>query len=243
MACSVIVPAHDEARLIGRGLAAIAAAAERAPEPVEVVVVANRCRDATAEIAEQAGAVVVANDARNLSAVRNAGAAAATGDVLVTVDADCLLSPFALADVAQLLATGRYVGGGTRVVPERRSPGIVATYAAVGLVTAVTRLSAGSFWCRRADFEAIGGFDEGLLVGEDLDFARRLRAHGRATGRRFTMLRSAPVVASCRKFDRFGDWHMFGLVRQLPAIAASARGTDTTWVDRYFFDFADQPEG
>jgi hypothetical protein len=76
-------------------------------------------------------------------------------------------------------------------------------------------------------------------LAEDLDFARRLRAHGKATGRRFTNIRTAPIVASCRKFDRFGDWHMFGMALQLREIRAATNGTGTAWVDRYFFDFND----
>ena len=78
-----------------------------------------------------------------------------------------------------------------------------------------------------------------LLVAEDLDFARRLRTHGKRTGRKFTVLRDAPIVASARKFDRYGDWHMFAMALQLREIRAAMKGTDTAWVDRYFFDFND----
>jgi hypothetical protein len=85
--------------------------------------------------------------------------------------------------------------------------------------------------------QALGGFDESRLLAEDLDFARRLRAHGKRTGRRFTNIRAAPVVASCRKFDRLGDWHMFAMALQAREIRAVMKGTDTAWVDRYFFDF------
>ncbi len=239
MTISVVVPAHDEQRLLGRGLAAIAAAGERARQPVEVIVVANRCTDRTAEIAAGAGAVVVESDARCLSAVRNAGIGAATGERIVTIDADSQMSPFALADAIRLLDGGGVVGGGTLVVPERWSAGIGASYALVAAMTAVSRLSGGMFWAERRDVEAVGGFDEGVLVGEDLDFARRLRRHGRRSGRRFVMLRTAPMVASCRKFDRFGDWHMFAMGRDLPRIARSVRGTDTEWVDEYFHDYRD----
>jgi len=77
------------------------------------------------------------------------------------------------------------------------------------------------------------------FTAEDLDSARRLRAHGRRTDRRFTMLRTAPIVSSCRKFDRFGDWHMFRMALQAREIRAVMKGTDTAWVDRYFFDFND----
>jgi glycosyltransferase involved in cell wall biosynthesis len=236
---SVVVPAHNEEVLLPSALRAVAGAAARVDGAVEVIVVANRCHDATAEIARTAGAIVVENESRNISAVRNAGAAVATGDVLVTVDADSSMSPSTFREIERLLATGRFVGGGTRVVPERRSAGINATYALMEAAVFVTGLAGGLFWCRRSDFEAVHGFDESLLVAEDLDFARRLRAHGKRTGRRFTNMRTAPMVASCRKFDRFGDWHMFAMALQAREIRAAMRGTDTRWVDRYFFDFND----
>jgi len=237
---SVIVPAHNEALLLPRCLESIRAAEAASGLSVEIVVVANRCDDDTAAIAEAAGAVVVPSDARNIARVRNEGVAASTGGWVVTIDADCRMAPNALVEVARHLEDGRFVGGGARVVPERRSRGIALTYVLVDVMTAVTRLSAGMFWCQRADFDAVGGFDESLIVGEDLDFARRLRSHGRRDGRRLTMLREARVVASTRKFDRYGDWHMFTMVRDLPAIRRAMRGVDTTWVDRYFFDFNDQ---
>jgi glycosyltransferase involved in cell wall biosynthesis len=243
MQFSVVVPAHNEERLLPRSLAAIERASALVDGDVEVIVSADRCSDATVEIAGAAGARVVELNARNIARVRNAGAARARGDVLVTIDADCVMNARALLGVQQLLASGAFVGGGTEVVPERASAGIRTTYALVKVMTAITGLSGGMFWCRRADFDAIGGFDETLLVAEDMDFARRLRAHGRRTGRRFTILRDAPVVASTRKFDRFGDWHMFAMAGQLGAIRAAWRGTDPAWADRYFFDFNDEPAG
>jgi glycosyltransferase involved in cell wall biosynthesis len=237
MRFSVVVPAHNEERLLPIALAAIEVAAGEVEDEVEVIVVANRCTDATVAVARATGAIVVEDASRNISAVRNAGAAVATGEALVTVDADCVMSPRTFREAERLLDTGRFVGGGTKVVPERWSAGIRATYALMELTLAVTRLGGGLFWCLRSDFTAVGGFDESMLLAEDLDFARRLRAHGRRSHRRFANLRTAPVVASCRKFDRFGDWHMFGMARQLREIRAVVKGTDTAWVDRYFFDF------
>jgi len=234
---TVVIPAHNEAAFLPASLAAVRTAAERVDNAVEVVVVANRCTDSTAELAMAGGATAVEHSARCIAAVRNAGVAAGSGDVVVTVDADCTMHPDTLRQVVEHLTTGQFVGGGTKVVPERRSAGISATYAVMEVLVAATRVGGGVFWTQRSDFEAVGGFDESVTVGEDVDFARRLKARGRATGRRFTNLRSVPLTASCRKFDRYGDWHMFGMARELPAIYRSARGTDTEWVDRYFHDF------
>jgi glycosyltransferase involved in cell wall biosynthesis len=243
MRCSLVVPAHNEELLLPRALRSIAAATARADGDVEVIVVANRCTDATAEIARAAGATVVEDASRNIAAVRNAGAAVASGDALVTMDADCEMSPLTFYEIERLLGSGRFVGGGTKVVPERSSLGIRMTVALVDTIVALTGLSGGLFWCLRRDFEAVQGFDEALLVGEDLDFARRLRAHGRATGRQLTIIQDAPVIASTRKFDRFGDWHMFRMALELREIRAAIRGTDTAWVDRYFFDFNREEPG
>jgi glycosyltransferase involved in cell wall biosynthesis len=237
---SVVIPAHNEELLLPRGLRAIRAAETAVGGGVEIVVVTNRCTDATADIARDAGAVVVEHEARNISVVRNAGAGAATGAFLVTIDADSLMSPGALTEIGRLLESGRYVGGGSTFRTERNSMGIVATTSMVRFATWAARVSGVMFWCRRSDFAAIGGFDERLLLAEDVDFARRLRAHGRKTGRKFATLRSAPVVTSTRKFDRFGDWHMFAMALQLREIRAAFRGTDSAWVDRYFFEFNDR---
>ena len=237
MQFSVVVPAHNEERLLPRGLAAIDVAAGQIETDVEVIVVANRCTDATAVVAGGAGAIVVEDESRNISAVRNAGAAVATGEVLVTIDADSAMAPETFREIERLLGTGRFVGGGTKIVAERHSAGIRATYAIAEVLVRLTGLGGGLFWCLRSDFEAVGGFDESVIVAEDLDFARRLRAHGKRTGRRFTNMRTAPMVASCRKFDRFGDWHMFRMALQTREIHAAMTGSDPAWADRYFFDF------
>ena len=240
---SIVVPAHNEQEHLSGCLDAIDLAVRRVGRlgasryTAEVIVVANRCTDRTKAIAIASGATVVENAGRNISAVRNAGAWAATGEVLVTIDADSLIHPNALVEIERHLATGRYVGGGCAFVPERTSLGIRTTLAITRTAVALTRLGGAMFWCSSSDFSAVGGFDEQLTLAEDLDFARRLRAHGRLTNRRFTNLRDVPVITSCRKFDRFGDWHMLGMVRHVRSILASQRGTDTTFVDSYFYDF------
>lgn len=78
----VVVPARDEEDGIGRSLAALATAvavarADRPDLAVALVVVADRCTDATAEVARDAGAHVVTTRAGQVGAARRAGVAAA----------------------------------------------------------------------------------------------------------------------------------------------------------------------
>ena len=59
-AFSVVIPAHNEEQYIGKCLAAVCAAAEAVyPCRTEISVVANRCTDKTAEIAEKYGQGVI----------------------------------------------------------------------------------------------------------------------------------------------------------------------------------------
>lgn len=58
----------------------------------------------------------------------------------------------------------------------------MATALLLGVILLRHRVSGGLFWCLREDFEAIGGFNDNWVSVEDLDFAKRLKAHGRSQG-------------------------------------------------------------
>lgn len=171
---------------------------------------------------------------KNLSAVRNEGARAATGDILITIDADSLMSPNTFVEVERRLSSGRYIGGGALILPERLSPGILVAGLLVAWLIVRYRVSAGMFWLRREDFEAIGGFDESLVSVEDLDLATRLREFGRARGKRYGTLWHTPITTSCRKFDHFGDWF---LLRNLWLARALLAGRDERAANLFFYDF------
>jgi hypothetical protein len=229
---SVITPAHNEARLIAGCLASVQAASRRTAEAAEHIVVLNRCTDDTGKIAEDYGARVITEDSRNIARVRNRGAAAARGRTIVTIDADSRMTPNMLAEVLRMLATGAYVGGGVRIVPERLSIGLVCSLMVVAPFVWRYGVSAGMFWCLRRDFVAIGGFDEDLVCLEDIDFGRRLKRHGRSLGKRYGTVRRAQVVTSCRKFDQFGDWYFV----KHPSVVYRLFRRDSRQADLFYYD-------
>jgi glycosyltransferase involved in cell wall biosynthesis len=196
---SVVVSALDEQADLARSLRAITRAAQAIRTQAEVVVVVGDCHAAHARFAASTGASVIEVGRANLAVARNAGAEATSGQILVTIDADRVMSPVAFAEIERLLATGCYVGGGAVQHPERHSLSIDVAMVVTRLTTYLNGLGGGMYWCRRDDFDAIGGFDERVGTVDDFDFARRLRAHGLRTGRRFVNLRQAPVTTSCRQ--------------------------------------------
>ena len=203
---SVITPAHNEERFIRQCLDSVQVAARAVAEAVEHIVVLNRCHDRTGSIAAECGARIVVENSRNLSRIRNRGAAASQGDILVTVDADSRMTANMLAEVLRNLQSGRYIGGGASILPERLSFGICASLLVVAPFVLWHGVSAGMFWCYKNDFEAIGRFDETLVCLEDIDFGKRLKRLGKTRGMRYGTIRRAHIVTSCRKFDQWGDW-------------------------------------
>jgi hypothetical protein len=186
---SVVVSALDERADLNRSLRAVNRAAQAIRTDAETVVVV---RNAESSLAHLAVSVQVAD--ANVAVARNAGAAATSGQILVTIDAGRVMSPLAFAEIERLLATGCYVGGGAVQHPDRHSLAIDAVMGLARLTTYINGLGGGMYWCRRVDFDAIGGFDERVSTVDDFDFARRLRDHGGRTGRRFVNLRQAPVT-------------------------------------------------
>ncbi len=124
---SVIIPASNEEAWIWRCLAAVLAS-DPVPEGAEVIVVANGCRDATAAVA-RAVAVPAGWRLRVLELAEGskpmaleAGDAAARGAIRVWLDADCVVSPPLLAQVAAVLARPEAAyAGATPVIPRPRS--------------------------------------------------------------------------------------------------------------------------
>lgn len=230
---SLIIPAHNEADFLPACLQAAQEAGKRIDSQVEIIVVLNRCTDDTEQIATRHGCRIVREDAKNLSLIRNAGVAAATGEIIVTCDADSRMHPDSFQEILRRLATGKIVGGGAIIYPERWSVGIVASALAILPYLAFTGVSFGMFWFFKRDFEAIHGFDARFVSVEDIDFARRLKRHGRASNRGWGTLFSKPLITSCRKFDQFGDWYLFknpGFVRKV------FRGDDRKTADHFWYD-------
>jgi len=235
---SVVIPARNEERLLPRLLETVEAArgayAGGASE-VEVIVADNVSTDRTAEIARAAGARVVTVEKRVIGAVRNGGAREARGEILVFVDADIRMHASTFDAIDAALATGRVVGGATGVQLERWSAGLAMTYAALMPMVWLMRMDTGPTFVRQSDFEAIGGYDERLLVAEDVTLLFALRRLGRTRGQRLTRLRSAKAIASVRKFDAYGDWHYFRLA---PAVGLEVlrRGQKgSRFLDRYWY--------
>jgi len=231
---TVLIPARNEEKFLPQCIESIRASASNLPPgTVEILVILNRCTDRTEQIAEALGCRTTQESAKNLSVIRNRGIQEAHGEILITIDADSRMSPTLIPQVIREMHSGKSIGGGVFIIPERWSFGIFFTGLLVLIILAIHRISVGVFFGKREDFLAIGGFDENLTSVEDIDFAKRLKDYGRRKGKRYSHLFRSYIITSCRKFDTFGDWYFLkniGLTRRLLK-GRSPQDADKVWYD------------
>jgi mycofactocin system glycosyltransferase len=177
---SFVVPVRDGARRLPPLIAALA------PEG-EVIVVDDGSRDRSGEIARAEGARVLAN--RGLpgpSGARNTGLAETRTELVAFVDNDVrpgagwlrhLVPLFADPRLAVAAPRVRSVAGPTLVERYERSGSPLDLGAHPGLVgpgRRLTYLPSAALVARRAALLEVGGFDEELRIGEDVDLVWRL---------------------------------------------------------------------
>lgn len=235
---SIIIPAHNEEKYLGKCLDSILEASKLYENQVEVIVVLNRCTDRTEEIAKSYKCITVKNSDKNLSKIRNAGVDKAKGNIIVTIDADSQMNVHMLSKAEEYLATGKYIGGGVTGKFERMSLGIfVSALLLIGpLFIKYGAISVGIFWCYKKDFKAIKGFNEAMLMAEDADFAKRLKDWGKKNGKKYGTIQNG-MITSCRKFDKHGDWV---LVKRPKTILAYLKGTDQKYADEAYYENQDR---
>jgi glycosyltransferase involved in cell wall biosynthesis len=207
---SFVVPAHNEEGVLGETLRVLFGSARALGEAFEVIVVDDASTDRTGEIARQMGARVERVELRQISAVRNAGARAALGEILVFVDADTLVGEATLRAAWAALADGA-IGGGAKVKLDREAPlwGKLATWM-IAQIWFRLRWAAGCFmFVRRDAFKKVGGFDEMYFLGEEMYLSKALKREGK-----FVIVGEA-VVTSARKFRTYTAGEMLGAIVSL----------------------------
>ena len=163
--------------------------------PVEIIVVDDGSTDETRAVAEQARALglvdmVICHGTRcGRSAAINAAARFASGDLLLTVDADTVFEPTAVARLAAAFSDPRVSGAScniaignerdslwTRLQSVEYLMSISAGRSILDVVEAIACLSGACSMYRRDVFLQQGGFDVGSR--EDLEYSLRLRRLG-----------------------------------------------------------------
>lgn len=225
---SVIVPARNEADRIGAALASVAAQ-DWPLDCLEVIVVVNASTDRTADrVTDAADGLsplpirLFCRDEPGSAAAKNVGAAAASGRILLFMDADSRMSP------GLVRAVVHHLDGDERAASIRiaSDDGDLLDRGFFGLLEFGKRLfgiRANMFACERALFARVGGFDETLRQAEDLEFLRRASRSGAHIGH----VHEERILTSPRRLHA-GRWHS-GVLRVFGRWALGHFGIGRRW--------------
>jgi len=182
---SAVVPVHNGERFVAEAIESVLA---QTYVPLECVVVDDDSTDGTAAVLDRFGdrIVRVASSARTSAGARNAGVAAARGELLAFLDADDVWEPAKIERQVELMQADDGLGlvyCGLAFIDEDGRPLGFAPPPEPAVALRNTLMSEAPFvglaqtgLVRRAAFEACGGFDTAMRRAEDGDLTWRLAA-------------------------------------------------------------------
>ncbi len=199
LSVAVILPVRNEAAVLEAALADLLVR----HDPLEVIVVDGGSRDASRAIADGFSSrypVRVFNAPAGRALQMNAGAAAASADILLFLHADTHLPPGALDAVRAAIGIGAgHVWGrfDVRLDGKRFAYRVIEWF--MNRRSALTGIATGdqAIFVRRDVFESLGGYAPIALM-EDIEFSRRLKRRGRPARLADT------VTTSARRWERYG---------------------------------------
>lgn len=181
---SVVIPHLNQPAMLARGLDALMAGRRR---PDEVIVVDNGSTVLPEAVcAAHPGVQLLHEPTPGPGPARNRGIAAAKGDILAFIDADCIADPGWLEEAERAMADpeARILGGDVRIaMADPGQPTMIEAYESIYAYRMDRYIArngftgTGNLVIRRSVFDAVGPF-AGIGVAEDRDWGRRATALG-----------------------------------------------------------------
>ena len=189
---SVIIPVLNEAQILDQSLSRL----QTQLPGHELIIVDGGSTDESRLIAKKYGHIISSERGRARQA--NAGAAAATGDILLFLHADVWLAPGAIEGVEAAIAAG-YVGGAFKQRIEKAHFLYRLIEQAANFRARCLRVFYGDsgIFVRRLHFYQIGGFPD-IPIMEEIGFSQKLRRLGK------TALVESGIYISPRRWKKNG---------------------------------------
>jgi peptidoglycan/xylan/chitin deacetylase (PgdA/CDA1 family) len=203
MRVSVIIPAYNEEDMIGRTLESLSKQDYRGT--VEIIVVDNGSADGTAGIADSWGVTVVRENRKGYIYALIRGFEHATGEILITTDADTVVPSNWISTLVQAFAEDAEVvaaGGGIEFYDANWKGSFFSqavlpvALAYDGLCFSYPHMWGANMAVRRSAFVEAGGWTGKFNLHADADLSRRLARIGKVK-----MLKNLKVSTSARRFN------------------------------------------
>ncbi|WP_404362249.1 glycosyltransferase [Marinobacter sp.] len=176
---SIIIPAFNESKFITQTLTSVANS-EFSRERFEIIVVDNGSTDCTLSLAERFADVTAILPDVNVGAVRNYGVKLSSGQLLIFIDADCVVESTWLRQAHKLAIESRdTIFGGICKAPKQAN--WIERFWLLDSENRKQRdLTGACIVVSRNNFDLAGGFNENITSGEDTNFSEKLRSLGKS---------------------------------------------------------------
>jgi glycosyltransferase involved in cell wall biosynthesis len=204
---SIIIPAYNEERNIGKLLDTIAHQSYR---NFEVIVSDSASEDGTCRVVEEyknkvESLLLLEEKTQNVSAARNHGANSAKGEFLIFLDADVTIEEHFLKAMFKHIQVDQ---PSMATAWNRPSPPSWRGRIIFGLMNRIIQMLQNThpaangpcIFIRKTLFERIGGFDQTIFFGEDYDLIKRAFRRGGI----MRVYRNPLLFVSTRRFDKEG---------------------------------------
>ena len=172
---SIIIPVYNEADILSVCLEKLCKLI--LPYEKEIIVVDHDSSDESVHIAKSYGAIVVSKKGGTISSVRNLGVERSTGDVLVFIDADVVVSEnwgLEFVRIVTLLSRNDNMIYGAHCRPPRDSSALERYwFSELSNEKRTKHIGSGHMIITKRFYDELGGFDEKMVTGEDYDICRR----------------------------------------------------------------------
>lgn len=208
MRYSFIIPAKNEASLIGYCIASINDVMRCSNYSYEIIVVDNQSTDGTQNVAfGYPNVTVVESEANSIAGVRNKGTNYAQGQYFIFVDADSWVSDSLITEMDEAILKDKSIGGGSRLNLTSTSRISHFLCKQWNKLCKKRKWYTGSFiFVERNNFFRCGCFNQNLFLCEDIDFSNRLNQVAKVTNQVTTYIDRASIFVSDRKLKLFSVW-------------------------------------
>lgn len=202
MDISIIVPAYNEEKYIGKSLRSIRN--QKTKLKYELIVSDSKSMDGTLKIAKKYADKIIISGRKGVAHSRNCGALSAKGEILIFIDADTEISPDYLDSVWHKFQNDSSLAGLSYAFKfSKRTPSLLFAeeitndYLIMKSELGWATLPGFNTCILKDKFKKIGGYKNFLL--EDAEFSRELLLIGKSR-----YLSCKKVITSSRKLEQMG---------------------------------------